>query len=71
MHLVELFERCVGLGACELFREIAIERIFQNPFALCRGFDKACDQAVPRAFDVEHHRPELEPRIETGGGEPA
>ena len=47
MHIVELLERRIGLSARELFREIAVERIFQNPFARCRGFDESVRSGCP------------------------
>src|ERR1700722_13002377 len=71
VEVIELFEGGISLSAGELLRQASVERIFQDAFARRRSLDEALDQPVPCALDVEHHRGELELRVETRAGQAA
>src|SRR5271156_1422805 len=71
MKIVKALQRGEGIGAGELGRETFVERIVKDCAASGGVGDKALDDRVPRAADVEHHRRQLKVRVESGRREPA
>src|SRR5258707_987491 len=69
MKIVKALERGESFGAGELGGQAFVKGVVENLATRRWVGDEALDDRVPCARYVEHHRGELEVRVESGGRE--
>src|SRR5216684_5254644 len=70
MEVVQLLQCGISVGTRELLSQIAVEGVIEDALPV-GGFDKTLDQSVPCTFNIQHHRGQLQLRIQSGAREPS